>query len=512
MTTRGTPEGPAVEETAQTRAETTTAGKATTSGTTTSGTTTAAERAAPASTRSADFGIDTTARTTGEAIRGYLGNLRNGDLGALPALLGLVALFVLFTVLDSGGTFPSLLNLANLLQQGAGQTVIAMGLVFVLLTGEIDLAAGTASGLAAAVMALHLVADGNMLGAMGTWVFILFAAAIVLAVVLALLLRIWAGAAFSALALALLLVGFPQNPWLEMLLAICVGVAIGCVTGFLVAKVGMPAFVVTLALFIAWQGVILQLIGDGGTLGLRDPVLYNVANGNLSTLGSWVLFVVAAGGYAAVLLNRQVSRRRLGLVAQPTGLVLLKIGAVVVLAAVATFLLTLNRSPTDNVTITGVPYVVPIVLALLVVGTYVLDRTQFGRHIYAVGGNREAARRAGIDVVRIRASVFVISAALAAVGAIIYSSKVGSVSPSAGGGNTLLFAVGAAVIGGTSLFGGRGRVSNAVIGGAVLATVNNGLGLLGQPASVVFLANGLVLLLAAGVDVLSRRRSAVPSR
>jgi len=152
------------------------------------------------------------------------------------------------------------------------------------------------------------------------------------------------------------------------------------------------------------------------------------------------------------------------------------------------------------------------VLVLMVAGTFILDRTRFGRHVYAVGGNREAARRAGIDVVRIRATVFVIASALAAVGAIVYSSKVGSVSPSAGGGNTLLFAVGAAVIGGTSLFGGRGRVSNAVIGGAVLATVENGLGLLGQSASVVFVVTGLVLLLAAGVDVLSRRRSAVPVR
>jgi D-xylose transport system permease protein len=475
------------------------------------GATSAAERAAPASTRSADFGIDTTSKTTGEAVRAYLSNLRNGELGALPALLGLLALFILFTIIDTGGTFPSLLNLANLLQQGAGQTIIAMGLVFVLLTGEIDLAAGTASGLAASVMALHLVSGGNLLGAMGTTVFVMFAVVVVLAVALALLLRIWSGAVLSAVALILLVIGFPANPWLEMLMAVCVGVVIGCLTGFLVAKVGMPSFVVTLALFIAWQGVILQLIGDGGTLGLRDPVLFAVANGNLSTLWSWVLFVVAAGGYAAVLLNRQASRRRLGLVAQPTGLVLLKIGAVVVLAAIATLLLTQNRGP-GTVVIAGVPYVVPIVLVLLVAGTFVLDRTRFGRHVYAVGGNREAARRAGINVVRIRATVFVISSAFAAIGAIVYSSKVGSVSPTSGGGNTLLFAVGAAVIGGTSLFGGRGRVSNAVIGGAVLATVNNGLGLLGMPASVVFLVNGVVLLLAAGVDVLSRRRSAVSTR
>ncbi|MFC4944401.1 sugar ABC transporter permease [Pseudonocardia sp. GCM10023141] len=473
--------------------------------------TTAAERAAPASTRSADFGIDTTAKSTSEAISSYVSNLRNGELGSLPALLGLLALFILFTVL-ADNTFPSLINLANLLQQGAGQTIIAMGLVFVLLTGEIDLAAGTASGLTAAVMALHLVSNGNLLGSMGTPVFLMFAAVVLVAIVLAVMLKIWWGAGIGLVALLLLVIGFPPNPWLEMLLAVCVGVVIGCVTGFLIAKVGMPSFVVTLALFIAWQGVILQLIGTGGTLGLRDPVINAVANGNLSTLGSWILFIVGAGGYAAVLLNRQVSRRKLGLVAQPTGLVLIKIGAVVVLAAIATYLLTINRSQNDLVQIAGVPYVVPIVLVLLVAGTYVLDRTRFGRHVYAVGGNAEAARRAGIDVVRIRATVFVISSGLAAIGAIVYSSKVGSVSPDAGGGNTLLFAVGGAVIGGTSLFGGRGRISNAVIGGAVLATVNNGLGLLGQPASVVFLVNGIVLLLAAGVDVLSRRRSAVPLR
>ena len=386
-----------------------------------------------------------------------------------------------------------------------------MGLVFVLLTGEIDLAAGTASGLTAAVMALHLVSNGNLLGAMGTTVFLLTAIGLAVTVVLGVLLRIWSGTVLAAVALLLLVIGFPPNPWLEMLLAVCTGAAIGIFTGFLVSRVGMPSFVVTLALFIAWQGVILQLIGEGGTLGLRDPVINGVANGNLSTVGSWILWVVAAGGYAAVLLNRQVSRRRLGLVAQPTGLVLIKIAAVVVLSAIATFLLTINRS-LGALPIAGVPYVVPIVLVLLVAGTFVLDRTQFGRHIYAVGGNREAARRAGINVVKIRAAVFVISSAFAAIGAIVYSSKVGSVSPTAGGGNTLLFAVGAAVIGGTSLFGGRGRISNAVIGGAVLATVNNGMGLLGLPASVVFLVNGTVLLLAAGVDTLSRRRSAETGR
>jgi D-xylose transport system permease protein len=221
-----------------------------------------------------------------------------------------------------------------------------------------------------------------------------------------------------------------------------------------------------------------------------------------------VLFLIAAGGYAAVVLGRHFARLRNGLVTQPTPLVLTKVAVVVVLAAIGTFLLTLNRSQSSLIVISGVPYVVPIILALLAVGTYVLDRTAYGRHIYAVGGNIEAARRAGINVPRIRASVFVVSASLAAIGAIVYSSKVGSVDPNAGNGTVLLYAVGAAVIGGTSLFGGKGRMSNAVIGGTVIALVQNGLGLLRQPASVVLVVTGVVLLLAAAVDALSRRRAA----
>lgn len=470
----------------------------------------AARRANPGN-RAADFGIDTTARTTREAITAYLRGLRGGDLGSLPALLGLAALFVLFSVLDSGGTFPSLLNLANLLQQGAGPTIIAMGLVFVLLTGEIDLAAGTASGLAAALMALHLMSDGNVLGATGTTVFVLLVAVMLAGAVLAALVRVWVGSVVSLLTAVVLVIGVPANAFTVMGLAVGVGVVIGCLTGFLVARIGMPSFVVTLALFITWQGVILQLIGDGGTIALRDPLINAVANGNLSVTASWVLFVVVAGGYALVQTVRLRTRLRSGLVAPPTGLVALKIGAVVVLGGLVTFALVQDRSP-GVISIAGVPYVVPIVLVLLVLGTWVLDRTRFGRHVYAVGGNREAARRAGIDVARIRASVFVISTAFAAIGAIVYSSKIGSVNPAAGGGNTLLFAVGAAVIGGTSLFGGRGRISNAVIGGTVLATVQNGLGLLKQPAAVVFVVTGLVLLLAAGVDVASRRRAAATGR
>ncbi|RDI54634.1 sugar ABC transporter permease [Nocardia mexicana] len=458
-----------------------------------------------------DFGIDTTTVSTGEAVRGYLARVRGGEIGSLPALLGLVVLVVLFASLSD--VFFSLNNIANLLAQGAGQTIIAMGIVYVLLLGEIDLSAGTASGVAGAVLAMHYVENGNLLAGMGNSVFIVFNGLLVLAAVLAALLRIWPGVAMSLLGVAITVTGMHADPWIEMLLAVCVGIAIGCITGFLVARIGMPSFVVTLALFLAWQGAILQLIGEGGVLGISSShVLDQVANGNLSVLGSWVLCVVAGGGWAVVTLGGHFRRRAKGLVTQPTPLVVGRVAVLVVLAVVATALLTVNRSPSPLIEISGVPYVVPIVLVLLVIGTYVLNRTTYGRHAYATGGNREAARRAGINVIQLRASVFVICSGCAAVGAIVYSSKVGSVDPQAGGLNTLLFAVGAAVIGGTSLFGGKGRVADAVIGGAVLAVISNGLGLLRQPAAVVSIVTGLVLLLAATVDAVSRRRAAASGR
>lgn len=473
---------------------------------------TPAKAETPPSGAVSDFGIDTTAQSTGEAIRDYFARLRGGDLGSLPALLGLAALVIIFWALSDN--FLTLNNVANLIAQGAGRMIIAMGLVFVLLLGEIDLSAGTLSGVCASVMAMHYVEAGNLLGGMGTTVFWLFELGMLLAATLAVIMRIWAGAVFALIAFTLALLGVPPNAWLEMLLAVCVGAAIGCISGFMVANIGVPSFVVTLALFITWQGVILQFIGQGGVFGIRSSqVLFNVANGNLSVLGSWALCVLAAGGYAVVLLGEHFTRLRRGLVTKPTPIVVGKVVAVAAIAIISTFLFTLNRSPNPAlVSIRGVPYVVPIILGLLVIGTYVLNRTRYGRHIYAVGGNAEAARRAGINVSKIRASVFVVSSAAAAIGAIVYSSKAGLVDPQAGGLDTLLFAVGAAVIGGTSLFGGRGKVAHAVIGGLVLATVTNGLGLLNQPAAVVNVITGLVLLLAATVDALSRRRAAVASR
>ncbi|RSM70636.1 ABC transporter permease [Kibdelosporangium aridum] len=454
-----------------------------------------------------DFGIDTTSKTTNEAISDYFAKVRGGELGSLPALAGLVVLVIYFATQSE--FFLSLNNIANLFQQGAGTVIIAMGLVFVLLIGEIDLAAGTASGVCAAIMALHVVRNGNLLGGMGTTVFYVFCALLVVALGLGLLMRIWAGAALALVALLITLIGVPANAWLEMLLAIAVGGSIGCITGFLVAKIGMPSFVVTLALFITWQGVILKLIGQGGTLPIssESPTLNAVANGNLSISGSWIFCAIVVAGYAGVTLGQHFKRLNGGLVTQPTPIALAKVAAIAVLAIVGTYIFTINRSQ-SSIVIEGVPYVVPIVLGIMVIGLYVLNRTRYGRHIYAVGGNAEAARRAGINVSKIRASVFVVSSALAAIGAIVYSSKVGSVDPQAGALNTLLFAVGAAVIGGTSLFGGRGRITDAVIGGTVIAIVQNGLGLLNYGAAEINIITGIVLLVAATVDALSRRRAA----
>ncbi|MBC6447665.1 sugar ABC transporter permease [Actinokineospora xionganensis] len=458
-----------------------------------------------------DFGIDTTTQSTGEAVRDFFVRLRSGDLGSMPAVLGLGVLVLYFWTQSE--SFLTLDNTANLIAQGSGKMIIAMGLVFVLLLGEIDLSAGTASGVCAAVMAMHYVRAGNLVGGMGSTVFYVFVGGMLVAAVLAVIMRIWAGAVFAMVAVTIAMLGVGPNPWIEMLLALCVGTAIGVITGFLVSKIGMPSFVVTLALFITWQGVILQFIGQGGVFGIgTQPVLFSVANGNLSVLGSWILFAVGIVGYAGVVLGEHYVRVNKGLVTAPTPIVVGKVAAVTVIAALGTYAFTLNRSPNDFVVIEGVPYVVPIVLVLLVIGTYVLNRTRYGRHIYAVGGNAEAARRAGINVPKIRASVFVVCSSVAALGAIVYSSKVGSVDPQAGGLNTLLFAVGAAVIGGTSLFGGRGKVIHAVIGGLVLAVVENGLGLLQQPAAVVNIVTGLVLLLAASVDALSRRRATVAVR
>ena len=397
-----------------------------------------------------------------EGVTAYLQRLRGGDIGSLPALLGLAVLFVLFSALRPD-TFPTALNIANLLVQASSIIVLAMGLTFVLLLGDIDLSAGVAGGTSAAVMAIGLGSAGL--------------------------------------------------PWyVAVVLGLLAGVVIGTVIGLFVARVGIPSFVVTLALFLALQGVTLRLVGQGGTIAVRDPVVVAVANGNVPVALGWVLAVVAVLAYAAVNLISWAGKRRRGLTRDNIGVVVLRVLAVAAAVLAVTAVLSQNRARIPSFVLAGMPYSVPLIAVLLVVLTFVLGRTSYGRHIYAVGGSPEAARRAGISVQGIRVSVFVIGSALAALSGIIEASRLNSVAPGSGGGNTLLLGVGAAVIGGTSLFGGRGKVSNAVIGGLVIAVIANGLGLLGQQAYVNFLVTGGVLLLAAAVDAVSRRRRSSAGR
>lgn len=397
--------------------------------------------------------------TVADAARDYVSRVRGGDVGPLPAVLGLVALLVVFSALRPD-TFTNSFNFANLLIQSAPVIVIAMGLVFVLLIGEIDLSAGFTAGVAGAM--LGVVATRNEL------------------------------------------------PWyVGVLVCLATGAFIGLVIGVLVAKVGIPSFVVTLAGFLGLQGLLLQIIGEGGTIRIQSETVLAIMSKNLPIWLGWALYVAVVMTYAAVSFRQLANRRTRGLVAQAPAVWLAKVAGLAVLLGVCTYYLSTERSRNAAISsIKGVPIVIPVVLVLLVLFSLLLTRTSFGRHVYAVGGNAEAARRAGINVPRVRLLCFVLCSTIAAVAGILLASRVNSVTPSTGGGETLLYAVGAAVIGGTSLFGGKGRPVDAIIGGLVVAAVANGMGLLNQPAAVVFMVTGLVLLLAAGVDALSRRRAA----
>ncbi len=393
------------------------------------------------------------------AASDYWSRVKAGDIGALPAILGLVVLCGIFGAMSDVFLTPG--NFANLLTQAAAVIVIAMGLVFVLLLGEIDLSAGFAAGVSGAVLVI-LITNHDV-----AWY-----------------------------------IAFP--------ISIMVGGLLGFILGTLVARVGIPSFVVTLAAFLAFQGLLLLLAGEGGTIRIEDKTILAVQNSNLSPILSWVFFIVVAVAYVGTGLNRINTRRRAGLKSELVKLWVIKTTSLLLITGGAVFALTVERSNNpDLVSLKGIPYVVPLILFLLAVGTFVLGRTAFGRHIYAVGGNAEAARRAGINVKRVRISAFVICSALAAVAGMIFASRQNSISPTTGGSSTLLYAVGAAVIGGTSLFGGKGKMRDAILGGLVVAVIDNGMGLLGYAAGIKFIVTGLVLLVSAGVDAVSRRGSSV---
>jgi D-xylose transport system permease protein len=441
------------------------------------------------------------------AARAYVAKIRGGDPGALPAILGLVVLLILFSNMSK--VFLTTGNLANIPAQAAPTILIAMGLVFVLLLAEIDLSAGTAAGVCATTMALALTKNGDLHAALKGGMYGAVVAFMLIALGIAVWMRLWPGALMVALGTGILLTHLGAHVWIGMFLCITVGTAIGLVTGFLRSPIGIPSFVVTLALFLAWQGIIIQFEGQGNAIATgRFYPLAALAHHNVAPGLGWAMLVVFVGGYGAVTLIRSVRRRSQGLSAEPLSVVTVRFVALAAIGTFATYFLNTNRQTNPKAAkLEGMPWVVPVILVLLVVLTLLLTKTQFGRHLYAVGGNAEAARRAGINVGRMRVSAFAMCTTLSSIGGLALASYSGGVPSDIGSGNTLLYAVGAAVIGGTSLFGGRGRIRDAVLGGLVIALIPNGLGLkVNLGASYTYVVTGAFLLVAAAVDALSRKR------
>ncbi len=389
-----------------------------------------------------------------EQFSGYLARLKNGEMGALPAVAALLVLTALFSTLSP--FFLTKLNFANLFLQAAQLTTLAVALVFVILLAEIDLSAGVAAGVAMDIFYLATFAGVNWIPALG--------------------------------------------------MSLVFGATVGLVLGLFVAKVGVPSFVITLAFYLALQGVALILLGDGGLFRVDVPEVKSIMNENLPILGGWLLLLVVLGIMLGMGLYDRARRTRKGLVNKPLSLLLIKVGFMAVIGAAVVYVLNLDRSASVK-PIYGVPIVIPIVLAIIFIGTFVLDRTTFGRHLYAVGGNPEAARRAGIKVSRIRISAFVITSVLAVIAGLFHVSRIGVVEAAAGR-TIVLSGVAAAVVGGVSLFGGRGRLAHAALGAMVIAIIDNGLGLLGLSAGISFLVTGSVLALAATIDAVSRKRGA----
>jgi D-xylose transport system permease protein len=404
------------------------------------------------------------AQTFGQYARAYAARIRNGESGVLPVVAGLVAIMVVFEVISPNHVFLSAGNLVNLFQQSAVFMVLAMAETFALLLGEIDLSVGFV-GACGAVIAVQLVQPATT--KWPWWAAIL------------------AGLAFCA--------------------------AVGAIQGTIITRLGIPSFIVTLAGFLIFNGVMLILLLLGPfsgypNLNIQDPnvqVLFNLMAGTIDPTVSWIAMAIIVLGLGAFLWFGDQRRRRSGLVAPPVGLTVLKIALIAAAGVVVVAISNINRA--NFGTLAGVPWVVPIVLFVLGAWTILLERTQFGRYVYAIGGNAEAARRAGINVALIRTVAFALCSMTAGIGLILYASYIGGMSNNVQGGQYVLFAVAAAVIGGTSLFGGRGKVIHGVLGGLVIGGIYNGMYLQGLDVQRIFIVTGLVLLAAVSIDALSRR-------
>jgi len=404
------------------------------------------------------------AQTFGQYARAYAARIRNGESGVLPVVVGLVAIMVVFEVISPNHVFLSAGNLVNLFQQSAVFMVLAMAETFALLLGEIDLSVGFV-GACGAVITVQLVQPATT--HWPWWAAIL------------------AGLAFCA--------------------------AVGAVQGTIIARLGIPSFIVTLAGFLIFNGamLILLLLGPfSGYPNLNIPdsnvqVLFNLMAGTIDPTVSWIAMAVIVLALGAFLWFGDRRRRKSGLVAPPVGLTVLKIVLIAAAGIVVVAISDINRA--NFGTLEGVPWVVPIVLGILGAYTILLERTQYGRYVYAIGGNAEAARRAGINVAMVRTVAFMLCSMTAGIGLILYASYIGGMSNNVQGGSDVLFAVAAAVIGGASLFGGRGKAIHGVLGGLVIGGIYNGMYLQGLDVERIFIVTGLVLLAAVSIDAVSRR-------
>ncbi len=460
----------------------------------------------PAGDRSEAFSLDVEERSISEAFRGWIIKLRTGDPGALPSILGLIILAIVFDQVSSH--FLSSYNIGNMPGQGAYIAVIGLGLVFVLLLGEIDLSAGTAGGVCAAIAAVA-ISQGNLHDSLPTFLYWCLIVGLVACIGLAVWLKAWTASVVIAIGVILVVTNLTDHLFFGLVAAVCIGTAIGVFNGYLVAKVGIPSFVVTLALFLAWQGV-LQFVVKGQPINTSNYKLwFDMAYGNLTVTWSWVFTIVVIGAYVAYSFYTALTAKRASLSHDAISLVVLRSVVIILAGAIITYLACRNRGLIPTAPRRGIPVPAAIAITLMILCTIALSKTTWGRHLYATGGNAEAARRAGIDVVHMRVTAFALCTAFGAMGGIMLASSQSSASLDLGSGNVLLFSVAAAVIGGTSLFGGRGKPRDAILGALVITIIPNGLGLkpsLGPQWQQVI--TGIVLLLAAAVDAISRRRAA----
>jgi len=394
-------------------------------------------------------------RATPQMPDKIVSSLGQWNIGSLPVLLGLILIAAIFQLANSNFLTP--LNLTNLMVQISAVGTISVGVVLVLLIGEIDLSIGAVSGLCAGILAVLSVKQG-----------------------------------------------LPAS--VAILAGILSGTAIGLLQGFWIAKLRVPSFVVSLAGLLGWQGALLYVLGSTGTVNLNDPLIIGIANSELPLALGWLVGILFVGGYAFSLLNERRQRLKANLPVQPILGAVGRIGLVALGTLVAVGIMSVNRNPGRNVSIQGVPSAVLIFIGFIVLFDFIIRRTRFGRSVFAVGGNVEAARRAGINVDRIRIQVFVLGSTLAAIGGILAGSRLYAVNQSSGSGDVLLNAIAAAVIGGTSLFGGRGSVWSALLGALVIGSIANGMDLLALSAYIKFMVTGAVLLIAVTIDAYSRSR------